>query len=96
MEKTVNNRNKLSQKLKEFLKIVYSVFIMYFLHDFTFLRTLHLYFSETKMNIKVKMWMKKLFYVLIIVPLVNYLVSKILGKIQGTEMLVDLENLGTR
>ena len=27
--------------------------------------------------------------------LVNYLVSKILGKIQGTEML-DLENLGTR
>ena len=28
--------------------------------------------------------------------LVNYLVSKILGKIQGTEMLVDLENLGTR
>ena len=28
--------------------------------------------------------------------LVNYLVSKILGKIQGTEMLVDRENLGTR
>ena len=28
--------------------------------------------------------------------LVNYLVSKILGKILGTEMLVDLENLGTR
>ena len=28
--------------------------------------------------------------------LVKYLVSKILGKIQGTEMLVDLENLGTR
>ena len=28
--------------------------------------------------------------------LVNYLVSKILGTIQGTEMLVDLENLGTR
>ena len=28
--------------------------------------------------------------------LVNYLVSKILGKIQGIEMLVDLENLGTR
>ena len=28
--------------------------------------------------------------------LVNYLVSKILGKIQGTEMLIDLENLGTR
>ena len=30
------------------------------------------------------------------VTLVNYLVSKILGKILGTEMLVDLENLGTR
>ena len=28
--------------------------------------------------------------------LVKYLVTKILGKIQGTEMLVDLENLGTR
>ena len=28
--------------------------------------------------------------------LVKYLVSKILGKIQGTEMLADLENLGTR
>ena len=32
----------------------------------------------------------------IYLSLVNYLVSKILGKIQGTEMLVDLENLGTR
>ena len=31
-----------------------------------------------------------------VTALVNYLVSKILGKIQGTEMLVDLENLGTR
>ena len=31
-----------------------------------------------------------------ITTLVQYLVSKILGKIQGTEMLVDLENLGTR
>ena len=31
-----------------------------------------------------------------LLTLVNYLVSKILGKIQGTEMLVDLENLGTR
>ena len=28
--------------------------------------------------------------------LVNCLVSKILGKMQGTEMLVDLANLGTR
>ena len=28
--------------------------------------------------------------------LVKYLVSKILGKIQGTEMLVDLKNLDTR
>ena len=28
--------------------------------------------------------------------LVKYLVSKTLGKIQGTEMFVDLENLGTR
>ena len=28
--------------------------------------------------------------------LVKYLASKILDKIQGTEMLVDLENLGTR
>ena len=31
-----------------------------------------------------------------LIALVNYLVSKILGNIQGTEMLVDLENLGTR
>ena len=33
---------------------------------------------------------------MIMLTLVKYLVSKILGKIQGTEMLVDLENLGTR
>ena len=70
--KTVNNRNKLSQKPKEFLKIVYSVFIMYSLHDFTSfdLRTLHFfffYFFEIKMNTKVKMWMKKLFYVFMVV-----------------------------
>ena len=30
------------------------------------------------------------------ITLVKYLVNKILDKIQGTEMLVDLENLGTR
>ena len=31
-----------------------------------------------------------------VIALVKYLVSKILGKIQGTEMLADLENLGSR
>ena len=35
-------------------------------------------------------------YILTVHTLVKYLVSKFLGKIQGTEMLVDLENLGTR
>ena len=35
-------------------------------------------------------------YLLTITTLVKYLVSKILGKIPGTEILVGIENLGTR